>query len=194
MASVAVFHSALGVRPGLLEFAEKLRKAGHEVRVVDQYGGRVFDDYAEASAYVDEVGFPALMANAIAGVADFPDGFVVIGFSNGAGMAEFVAANREVSGVVMLGGALPLEQIGIAWPIDVPAQIHTTADDPFREQDAIESVAKAVDEAGGGVEVFDYPGSGHLFADSSKPDEYQPADAELMLTRVKDFLGRADRG
>jgi len=194
MASVAVFHSALGVRRGLSEFAGKLRKAGHEVKVVDQYDGRVFDDYQEASAYVDEVGFPALMAKAVAGVSDLPDGFVALGFSNGAGMAEFVAANRQVSGVVMLGGALPLEMIGIAWPMDVPAQIHTTLDDPNRQQEAIDSVANAVDEAGGGVEVFDYPGSGHLFADSSKPDEYQPAEAELMLTRVKDFLNRVDQG
>ncbi len=193
MASVAVFHSALGVTPGLVDFAERLRKAGHQVEVVDQYDGRVFDGYEEASAYVDEVGFPALMAKAIAGMADLPDGFVAIGFSNGAGMAEFVAANRVVSGVVMIGGALPLEMIGIAWPIDVPAQIHTTVDDPRREQDAIDSVAKAVDDAGGGVEVFDYSGSGHLFADSSRPDEYQPVEAELRLTRVKEFVGRVDR-
>jgi len=190
MASVAVFHSVLGVTSGLGDFAEKLRKAGHEVKVLDQYDGRVFGNYKEASAHVDEVGFPALMAKAIAGVADLPDGFVAIGFSNGAGMAEFVAANRIVSGVVMLGGALPLEMIGIAWPIDVPAQIHTTIDDPQREQDAIDSVAKAVDDAGGGIEVFDYPGSGHLFADPSRRDEYQPAEADLMLTRVNDFLNR----
>jgi dienelactone hydrolase len=193
MATVAVFHSALGVTPGLVDFAEDLRMAGHEVTVVDQYDGRVFNDYEEASAFVDEVGFPALMARAIAGVADLPDGFVAIGFSNGAGMAEFVAANRLVEGVVMLGGALPLEMIGIAWPIDVPAQIHTTVGDPRREEDAIDSVAKAVDDAGGGVEVFDYPGSGHLFADSSRPDEYQPAEARLMLRRIKAFLDRVDR-
>ena len=142
--------------------------------MVDQYDGRVFDDYEEASAYVDDVGFPALMARAVAGVADLPDGFVALGFSNGAGMAEFVAANREVSGVVMLGGALPLEMIGIAWPMDVPAQIHTTLDDPNRQQEAIDSVANAVDEAGGGVEVFDYPGSGHLFADSSNRTSINP--------------------
>jgi dienelactone hydrolase len=194
MVGVAVFHSVLGVTPGLLEFAEDLRNAGHNVTVPDQYDGRVFDGYEAASAYVDEIGFPALMAKAIAGVADLPDGFVAIGFSNGAGMAEFVAANRVVSGVVMIGGALPLEMIGIAWPIDVPAQIHTTVDDPRREQAAIDSVAKAVDDAGGGIEVFDYPGSGHLFADSSRPDEYQPADARLMVRRVRDFLNRVHLG
>lgn len=193
MAIVAIFHSALGVRPGLVEFANKLKTIGREVHIVDQYDGQVFDDYDEAGAYVDEVGFPELMTRAIQGVADRPDGFVAIGFSNGAGMAEFVAANRPVSGVVMAGGALPLETIGITWPEGVPAQIHATVDDPRRDQDAIDSVKRAVEEAGGTVEVFDYPGSGHLFADSSMPDEYQPAEAELMLSRIKDFLDVIDQ-
>jgi dienelactone hydrolase len=193
MAIVAIFHSALGVRPGLVEFANKLKTIGREVHIVDQYDGQVFDDYDEAGAYVDEVGFPELMTRAIRGVADRPDGFVAIGFSNGAGMAEFVAANRPVSGVVMAGGALPLETIGITWPEGVPAQIHSTVDDPRRDQDAIDSVKRAVEEAGGTVEVFDYPGSGHLFADSSMPDEYQPAETELMLSRIKDFLDVIDQ-
>ncbi len=43
------------------------------------------------------------------------------------------------------------------------------------------------------MDVFDYPGSGHLFADSSLPDEYQPAEAELMLSRIKDFLDGIDQ-
>lgn len=193
MAIVAVFHSALGVRPGLVDFANKLKTIGREVHIVDQYEGRVFDDYDEAVAFVDEVGFPELMTRAIQGVADRPDGFVAIGFSNGAGMAEFVAANRPVSGVVMAGGALPLETIGITWPAGVPAQIHSTIDDPRRDQAAIDSVKQAVEEAGGTVDVFDYPGSGHLFADSSLPDEYQPAEAELMLSRIKDFLDGIDQ-
>ena len=193
MAIVAVFHPSLGVTPGLVEFAGKLKKPGREVHVIDQYEGQVFDDYDEAGAHVEEVGFPELMTKAILGVADLPDGFVALGFSNGAGMAEFVASQRPVSGVVMIGGALPLETIGITWPEGVPAQIHTTEDDPRREQAAIDSVAKAVQGAGGTVEVFDYPGSGHLFADSSRPDEYQRDEAELLLTRIKDFLDQIDQ-
>ena len=193
MAIVAIFHSALGVRPGLVEFAGKLKRPGREVHLIDQYDGQVFDDYEEAGAYVEEVGFPDLMVKAIQGVADRPDGFVAIGFSNGAGMAEFVAANRPVSGVVMASGALPLETIGITWPEGVPAQIHSTADDPRRDQAAIDSVKQAVEDAGGTVEVFEYPGSGHLFADSSMADEYQPAEAELMLSRIKEFLDEIDQ-
>lgn len=192
MATIALFHSVLGIRPGLLEFADDLRSAGHEVHVIDQNDGKVFDEYEPAMAHMESVGFPALTAKAVEAVADLPDGFVTAGFSNGAGMGEFVAGRRPVSGVLMFAGAIGLEWLDMTWPAEVPAQIHTTVDDPWREQDAIDSVAKSVQEAGGEIEVFDYPGSGHVFADSSKADEYQPAEADLMLTRIKAFLDRID--
>jgi dienelactone hydrolase len=193
VATVALFHSALGVRPGVDDAAELLRSRGHEVRVVDQYAGRVFDDYETAMAYVEEVGFPALMAKALELTADLPDGFVTAGFSNGGGMAEFVAGSRPVSGVLMLSGALDPAEIGLTWPRGVPAQIHYTVDDPFRSQEGIDAVVAAAEAAGAAVEIFDYPGSGHLFADPSKADEYQPAEAALMWERVTGFLDRIAR-
>jgi dienelactone hydrolase len=192
MATIALFHSVLGIRPGLLQFADTLRAAGHEVHVIDQNEGKVFDEYEPAMALMEEVGFKELTARALAATADFPDGFVTAGFSNGAGMAEYVAGRRRVAGVLMLGGALDLEWLAMSWPAGVPAQIHTTVDDPWREQEGIDAVAQAVKAAGGEIEVFDYPGSGHLFADSSKADEYQPAEADLMMTRIKAFLDRID--
>jgi len=193
MATIALFHSVLGLRPGLLEFAGMLRAEGHEVLVVDQNDGKIFDEYEPAMANMEEVGFVALTAKAVEAVAHLPDGFVTAGFSNGAGMAEFVAGRRAVSGVLMFGGAIGLEWLDMSWPMGVPAQIHTTLDDPWREQESIDSVAAGVKAVGGEISVFDYPGSGHLFADSSKADEYQPAEAALMMTRIKAFLDRIDR-
>ena len=122
--------------------------------------------------------------------------FVTAGFSNGGGMAEFVATARpgDVVGVLMLSGALPLEMIGAQWPTGVPAQIHYTLDDPFRSQEGIDAVAASVRQAGGECEVFDYPGGGHVFTDASKPDEYQPEEARLLWERALTFLGRVDGG
>jgi dienelactone hydrolase len=191
MASIALFHSVLGVRPGIEDAAGLLRSHGHEVRVVDQYGGRAFDDYESAGAYVEKLGFPALMAKAIDLTADLPDGFFAVGFSNGGGMAEFVAARRRnVRGVVMISGALDPAEIGITWPSGVPAQVHSTVDDPRRVQEWIDAVVAAVERAGATADVFDYPGSGHLFADPSMADEYRPAEAELMWSRVTEFIAR----
>src|ERR1700712_3413786 len=86
MTSIALFHSVLGVRPGIHAAAERLRAAGHDVRVVDQYDGRVFDDYQQASTFAGSIGYPALMGRAVEAVADLPDGFVAAGLSNGGGM------------------------------------------------------------------------------------------------------------
>src|SRR3954447_7853138 len=102
MTQIALFHSVLGVRPGVLDAADRLRAGGHAVGVVDQYDGRVFDDYEMASAFAEGIGYPALMQRALDEVEHLPDGFIAAGFSNGGGMAEFVAGNCPVSGVLML--------------------------------------------------------------------------------------------
>jgi dienelactone hydrolase len=190
--TVALYHSVLGVRPGLLAAADRLRAAGHEVHVVDQYDGRVFDDYQPALEFMESLGFPALMGRALEAAGGLADGLVTMGFSNGAGMAEYVAGSRPgVAGVVMIGGALDPGMLGIDWPAGVAGQVHTTVDDPWRD-DGIDAVRAAAQRAGAEVEAFDYPGSGHLFADPSMPAEYQPADAALLWSRVDDFLGRVD--
>ncbi len=137
------------------------------------------------------VGYPALMGSAVQSVADLPDGFIALGFSNGGGMSEYVATQRNVGGVVMLSGALGLEELGVdSWPEGVPAQIHYTVDDPFRNQGWIDSVIHSVRESGGAVDVFDYPGAGHLFTDESLADEFDATNTELLWARVVDFCSR----
>ena len=189
MTDVALFHSILGVRPGVLDAAERLGAAGHTVHVVDQYDGRTFDDYDEADVFAESVGYPELMRRALTAVESLPDGFVVAGFSNGAGMAEHVAVNRPVSGALLFSGALPLRFLGdVSWPSGVPAQIHQTLDDPFRSDENTVEVAQSIRDAGGEVELFDYPGAGHLFTDTSMVDEFDAESAELMWERVLAFL------
>jgi dienelactone hydrolase len=190
MTHIALFHSVLGVRPGVLEAADRLRAAGHDVRVVDQYDGRVFDDYEEAGAYAESIGYPALMARAVDLVADLPDGFVAMGFSNGGGMAEYVATRRAVSKVVQLSGTMPLAMLDAGpWPAAVPVQIHYAVDDPFRNQDWIDAFVAEVRTAGAALDLhLDYPGRGHLFTDETLPEEYDAESAELLWKRVISFV------
>lgn len=113
MTNIALFHSVLGIRHGIHDAADRLRAHGHEVLPVDQYDGRVFDDYDEASAFAEQIGYPELMRRATDAVAAMPDGFLCVGFSNGGGMSEYVATQRRVAGVVMCSGALPLDMLGV---------------------------------------------------------------------------------
>jgi dienelactone hydrolase len=186
---IALFHSVLGVRPGVTDAAARLRAAGHQVLVADLYAGETFGDYGEAGLYVESIGgYSELMRRAEASVRALPDGFVAAGFASGAGVAEYVATRRRVGGVVMISGALPVELLGTgSWPAGVPAQVHYTTGDPLRRQQQIDSVAGSVRAADARAELFDYPGAGHQFTEASLADEYQPAETALLWERVLAF-------
>lgn len=193
MTTIALFHSVLGVRPGITAAADLFRAAGHQVRVIDQYDGRVFDDYTEAGAHVERVGFPALMAAALEAVADLPDDFVAAGFSNGAGMAEFVALQGRCSGVLMVSGALPLTILGAsAWPAGVAVQLHAAEADPMRHQEWNDAFVADVRASGAPVDVFDYPVDGHLFTDPSLPAEYDANATAALWERALAFCAALD--
>lgn len=190
MATIALFHSVLGVRPGVEDAATRLRGHGHEVQVVDQYDGTSFDDYPAAVAHAEELGFPALMQAALDLTADLPDGFVAAGFSNGAGMAEHVALHRDVGAAVLFSGALPLQFLGAdAWPARVPVQLHYAAGDPRRNQEWVDQFLAEVRSSGATAEFHDYAASGHLFTDPSLADEFDPEATELLWKHVLRFLG-----
>ncbi|MGY1635104.1 dienelactone hydrolase family protein [Geodermatophilus sp. SYSU D00742] len=191
MASIALFHSALGVRPGITDAAARLRAAGHDVLVVDQYDGRAFDDYDDAGAYVEEIGFPALVQAAVDAVRELPDGFLAAGFSNGAGMAEYVATQGRCAGVLLFSGALPLAVLGVpAWPAGVPVQLHLGERDPFRAQEWLDGFLADVRRSGSPVEVVEHPVAGHLFTDPGLPAEYDAAAAEALWERALEFCAR----
>jgi dienelactone hydrolase len=80
-----------------------------------------------------------------------------------------------------------------SWPAGAPAQIRYAVADPFRGQAALDSVVAAIRDAAGVVEVFDYPGDGHLFTDASLPDEYHPDNAQLLWERVLEFCAASRR-
>jgi len=197
MTGIALFHSVLGVRPGIHSAAEVFGAAGHEVLVIDQYDGRVFADYGEASEFAESIGFPALMTAAVAAVANQAGPFVAAGFSNGAGMAEYVTASRGgasggVIGSLQFSGALPLQMMELAeWPAQTPVQLHYSLSDPFRDDGWIDPFVAAVSASGSPLERYlDYPNSGHLFTDASLPAEYDEGSATLAFERALEFLDR----
>ncbi len=126
--------------------------------VVDQYDGRVSTTTRRRAGTFDAVGFPALMDRALEAVTPLRDGFVVAGFSNGAGMAEHVATQRVCGGALLFSGALPLDLLGgVRWRGETPAQIHYAQVDPFRRQEWID--ASSVTS----------PGPGPLWRSSTTP-------------------------
>jgi dienelactone hydrolase len=189
MAEIFLFHSALGLRPGVVEAAELLRREGHTVYAPDLYDGDVYDDLEEGVRKRDELGIPEIIRRAVASTERAHENAIYAGFSLGAGCAEFLAATRRgARGAVLMQGAAPLSWMGIdEWPNGVPVQIHYMEDDPWINTASISAVARAVRATGSSAEVFTYPGNGHLFADPGLPD-YDAAAAHMLWQRVLAFV------
>jgi dienelactone hydrolase len=187
MTEIVLFHSAMGLRPGVLAFADELRADGHLVHVPDLYDGHVFDDRLDGIAYRDQTGIPKLTERATESVADLPAELVYAGFSLGAAPAQLFAQTRAgARGALLLHGCLPSAAFGRPWPSGVPLAVHTTESDPFVDQDVAEAL---VAEASG--ELYRYLGAAHLFFEPGLSD-YQPAAATLATERILDFLRRVD--
>lgn len=188
--TVVLFHSALGLNEAVKAFAESLRMHRHTVHVPDLFDGDVFTNLEDGVRKRDELGIPLLSQRAAESVKDMPDGTVYAGFSMGAAPAQYLAGTIPGSGgAVLMHAALPNEFIGIQqWP-KVPVQIHFAVNDPWVESDHVSALSSSVEQAGEICEVFEYPGSAHLFADASSPD-YDDDSAKAMLSRVLTFLSR----
>ena len=188
MTTVLLFHHAQGQTTGFLAFADELRKAGHTVHAPDLYEGKTLGDLDEGVAYAKQVGFEEIFRRGSAAAEDLPADMVYAGFSLGVMPAQSLAQTRPgARGAIFYSAAMPASEFGSSWPEGVPLQIHMMDRDPWAEEDrpAAEALVEEVDDA----ELFLYPGSGHLFADSSL-DDYDAQAAGLLKERTLVFLDR----
>jgi dienelactone hydrolase len=197
MSDVLLFHSVLGLRAGVLEAADRLRAAGHTVHTPDYYAGRTFNEYPPAFEWLESIGgIPDVITRSTAAAEELPLDLVYAGFSLGGVPAEQLAATRAgAKGLILLHAAIPLDGLGVPeWPATVPVQVHFATADPHRDKAELDSFETSVRASGAPYELFDYPGSGHLFTDRTLAEEYDEASAELVFPRVLAFLDRIDHG
>jgi len=196
MATIILFHSALGLDQGMHRMADVLKDAGHTVHLPDFYDGNVFTETADGLAYRDDVTFPELAKRASAAVdeivADSPagQGFIFGGFSLGAAMAQsFGKRHPQAAGALLFhAGGTPKPT---SWQASATLQIHHTVGDPFYDEGQPELLARCAAQAGAHASHFLYPGKAHLFADPTK-DEYDEELATLMWERVLAFANTID--
>jgi dienelactone hydrolase len=191
VARVVLFHHAQGLREDVLAWADSLRLAGHDVTTPDLFAGRTFERLEDGIAHRDEVGLPELIARAATALEELPTELVYAGFSMGASTAHYFAVTRPgARAVLLMHGTAPPASLGDAgWPSGVPGQVHRKATDPEMDTAGVEALERSATSAGAQVDVFTYPGVGHLFADPLGPD-YDAASTQLMLERELDLLGR----
>jgi dienelactone hydrolase len=188
MAEVLLFHHALGVTPGIVAFADELRRGGHTVHTPDLFDGRTFATIAAGMAYAEQLGFPeAIIARGDRAASGLADELVYAGFSLGVVPAQKLAQTRPgARGALLFSSCVPPSSFG-TWPPGVPVHIHGMDADPIFVGEGDIAAARALVETAGDAELFLYPGDQHYFADSSLPS-YDADTTALLTQRVFAFL------
>lgn len=187
MAEVLLFHHAQGLTPGVIAFADDLRRQGHTVHTPDLFGGQTFESIDAGMAHIKAQGMQALADRAMSLADSLPSDLVYAGLSFGVVPAQQLAQTRPgARGALLLYSCLPGEYVG-PWPEGMPAQIHGMDRDPIFADEGDLDAANALAAEHRGVEVFLYPGDQHYFSDSSLPS-YDAQASALLTARVLDFL------
>ncbi|MFJ8857372.1 dienelactone hydrolase family protein [Streptomyces sp. NPDC102451] len=185
--NIMLFHSTYGLRPAVHASAERLRAAGHEVRVPDLFEGHTFETVEDGMAFKEEVGKDELLKRAVLAAAPYSDqGLVYAGFSFGASVAQTLAlGDAKARGLLLLHGTSDIAEN--ASVDELPVQLHVADPDAFESPDWLNSWYLQMQRTGADVEIYRYPGAGHLYTDPELPDFDQDA-AELTWKVALGFL------
>ena len=189
MATVVLFHHALGLTPGMATFADEWRAAGHTVHTPDLFEGRTFPSIEAGLAHAEEIGLPdEVIGRAERAVEELPPDLVYAGFSLGVLPAQKLAQTRPgARGALFFYSCVPVSAFGSSWPREVPVQVHGMDRDPiFAGEGDLDAARELVAQAPAGA-LFLYPGDQHYFADPTLPS-YDEAAATLLRHRVVEFL------
>jgi len=190
MAEVILYHHVLGLTPGIVAFADRLREAEHTVHTPDAFNGRTFGTLEEGLGFVRQIGFGEVAERGVRAANDLPEKVVYAGFSLGVVPAQRLAQTRAGAlGALFFHSCLPVSEFGSVWPQGLPVQIHAKEGDPFFVENGDIDAARALIAEADQAEMFLYAGNEHLFADSSLPT-YDAKATDLLVQRVLDFLAK----
>lgn len=121
------------------------------------------------------------------------DGIGAVGFCMGGSLALWSATLApNVVAAVGFYPALPWERMSPEWPSyhGKSAMIHCSEADGTSAAEGIQQAKRAIEGAGGQVEIFDYPGTDHAFFNDDRPEVYNAEASALAWERTLDMLRR----
>jgi carboxymethylenebutenolidase len=191
---VLVLHAWWGLNPFMRAVCDRLAQAGFVAAAPDLYGGgQTAQTVAEAKHLVETYEGAQTETIALA-AADFlrrhpavtGPGLGAIGFSFGAAWALVLSQLRPevMRAVVLFYGSytVDFQQARAAY------LGHFAPDDEWEPREGIEAMEQAMRAAGREVSMHFYPGAGHWFFETDRPEHYVPAAAELAWQRTLAFF------
>jgi carboxymethylenebutenolidase len=115
-----------------------------------------------------------------------------VGFCMGGSLALWSGALAdEVKVAVGFYPAMPWERMAPTWGnyANKTAMIHASEEDGTSKSEGVQAAVKGIQEAGGDVETYDYPGSHHAFFNDERPEVYDKEHADKAWRRTLDLLG-----
>ena len=180
------------------DVAERFAAAGFTALAPDFFHGAKTDEPDEAMSLMMGLAMDQA-AKDVAGAAAYLSGLDsvtspvlgVVGFCMGGSLALWsatVAANIQAA--VGFYPAMPWERMNPSWPNydGKSALIHCSEEDGTSAADGIQAAVRAIEDAGGSVEVHDYPGTHHAFFNDERPEVHDAAASGEAWDRTVAFL------
>ena len=184
-----------GLVPHIRDVADRFADAGFVALAPDLYhgiradnsepdeAGKLLMGLAMDQAAKDIAGAAAYLA----GRPETREGIGAVGFCMGGSLALWSATLApDISVAVAFYPALPWERMQPTWSSygGKAAAIHAAEGDGGSTASGIQTAVAAIEDAGGKVEVYDYPGTNHAFFNDTRPGVYDSDAAVLAWDRT----------
>jgi carboxymethylenebutenolidase len=197
-AGVIVIQEWWGLVDHIKDLAERFAAEGFVALAPDFFHGASTDEPDEAQRLLMGLAMDRA-AKDIQGAAQYLAGrkevagtrVGVVGFCMGGSLALWSGALAdEVKVAVGFYPPIPWEKMSPTWGnyANKSAMIHASEEDGTSKADGIQAAVKGIQEAGGDVEVYDYPGSSHAFFNDQRPEVYSKEQSEQAWRRTLDLL------
>jgi carboxymethylenebutenolidase len=118
-------------------------------------------------------------------------GIGCVGFCMGGSLALWSATlSDDIRVAIGFYPAVPWEKMAPEWSNygGKQAMIHASEEDGTSDADGIQQAKKGIEQAGGDVEVYDYPGTHHAFVNDTRPEVYNAHAADTAMRRTLELL------
>lgn len=192
---VLVLHAWWGLNDFFLQLCDRLAQEGFVALAPDLYGGAVTASIQEAEALMN-----AKTADKAAVQRKVLDGLealqsqsslkrrqvAVAAFSLGAFWGMHLCGIRpdDIAAIVSFYGLAPFDSKSFR----ACYLGHFGEKDSFEPIEDVREMEKSFREAGKDAAIYVYPGAGHWFCESNRPDAYDAKAAELAWARTVMFL------
>lgn len=191
--AVLLLHPWWGLNAFMKDVATRLASEGYVVLAPDLYHGPVATTVEDAERMATSV-VPENVVREVGGATQFlltherATGSIigVVGFSFGASWALWLAENRpaDIAATVIFYGSSDLDFVKTRSAF----LGHFAESDPYEPLASVRAMDKQLMAAGRSTAFHVYPGTGHWFFESDRPDAYHPSAAQLAWERTASFL------